>query len=567
MPRHDSLPSIAASERTPLVDQLLGQIERLLEQTRRQAEKIQQLRDEIAVLKGQKAKPKFKPSGMEQGTKPGDETETDTDAEDGEGQANDDAQASSDGKAGRGKRPPPKHAGSSKRNKTEQLPIHETLAVAPSVAVPAGARFKGYRDFIVQDLRIEAHNTCYRLEVWQTPEGAYLLGELPASLNGKHFGAELRRYMLYQYHHCHVTQTLLHEQLREWGIDISVGQIDALLSGGNEAFFAEKDQLLTTGLAVSRYITVDDSGARHQGRNGYVTQIGNDWFAWFASTGSKSRINFLELLHGGDIRYTLNSHALSYLSEEHLPKTPLSRLQAHPQMTMTGTPAWQAHLDALGITSERHRRIATEGALLGGLIDKGFSLDLAIISDGAGQFAILLHALCWVHAERLVHKLIALNDQHRLDQARVRGEIWDLYAELKAYQRAPDPALAPVLEARFEAIFTQKTSFATLNQTLKRLHRHKQKLLLALKRPDIVLHTNGSEGDIRGYVKWRKISSGTRSELGKRCRDSFASLKQTCRKLGLSFWDYLGDRIGGHHSILPLPDIIRGRAAAGGGMP
>jgi hypothetical protein len=102
---------------------------------------------------------------------------------------------------------------------------------------------------------------------------------------------------------------------------------------------------------------------------------------------------------------------------------------------------------------------------------------------------------------------------------------------------------------------------------LKRLHAHKQKLLLVLKRPDIVLHTNGSEGDIRGYVKWRKISGGTRSDLGKRCRDGFASLKKTCRKLGISFWGYLGDRIGRHGEIAPLPDIIRERAAAARAVP
>jgi hypothetical protein len=221
----------------------------------------------------------------------------------------------------------------------------------------------------------------------------------------------------------------------------------------------------------------------------------------------------------------------------------------------------------LGITCERHRRLATEGLLLGGLIEKGFSLDLVIVSDGAGQFAILLHALCWVHAERLVHKLIPLNDQQRQDQARVRGEIWQLYADLKAYRRDPDPASAPALAARFDAIFTQHCAFATLNQTLKRLHAHKEKLLLVLKRPDIVLHTNGSEGDLRGYVKWRKISGGTRSELGKRCRDGFASLKKTCRKLGLSFWDYLGDRIGGYGDIAPLPDLIRERAAAASAVP
>ncbi|NEV65470.1 IS66 family transposase, partial [Thiorhodococcus minor] len=155
-------------------------------------------------------------------------------------------------------------------------------------------------------------------------------------------------------------------------------------------------------------------------------------------------------------------------------------------------------------------------ALLGGLLAKGLSRELAIVSDGAGQFAILLHALCWVHAERLIHKLIPLNERQRQDQARVRDEIWTLYADLKAYQRAPDTAAVADLRTRFETIFSQKTSFATLNQTLKRLKAHQGELLLVLLRPDISLHTNGSENDIRSDVKWRKISGGTRSDLGRR---------------------------------------------------
>lgn len=543
------LPEIPEAEHTPLVELLLAHIERLLEEQRRQAELIGQLRDEIAVLKGEKARPKFKPSGMEQQTEP-ETSEGDADGDTGAGE----------GTGGARKRP-----GSAKRPKTAQLTIHETVGVAPGVELPAGSRFKGYRDFVVQDLRIAAHNTRYRLEVWQTPDGERLVGTLPSDLYGGHFGAELRRYVLYQHHHCQVTQPLLHEQLREWGIDISAGQIDALLSGHTGAFLAEKDRLLTTALEVSRWISVDDSGARHQGRNGYVTHIGNDWFAWFAGTYSKSRINVLQLLQAGERCYTRNAHALEYWSEEGLPAAARRHLQS--LTTITGTPAWEAHLDALGITRERHRRIATEGALLGGLIQMGFSLDLAIISDGAGQFAILLHALCWVHAERLVHKLIPLNDRQRADQARVRGEIWNLYADLKAYRRNPDPALRPGLEARFETIFTQRTSYTTLDRTLKRLHTHKRELLLVLERPDLVLHTNGSEGDIRGFVKWRKISGGTRSDLGKDCRDGFASLKKTCRKLGISFWDYLGDRIKQLGTVPLLPDVIRERALAASATP
>ena len=177
---------------------------------------------------------------------------------------------------------------------------------------------------------------------------------------------------------------------------------------------------MITGLAVSRYITVDDSGARHQGRNGALTRIGSDGFAWFAGIASTSRIDFLQLLYAGEITYTISAHALSYCQEERLPRAPLQRLQAQTPATITGVACWAAHLDALGIERKRHRRIATEGALLGGLIEKGFSLELAIISDGIGQFVILLHALCWVHAERLVHKLTPLNE---LRGARARRDL------------------------------------------------------------------------------------------------------------------------------------------------
>ncbi len=552
MTNRTQYPNIPDAERSPLVDRLLVQIEQLIQENIRQAEIIQQLRDEIAVLKNEKAKPKFKASGMEDKTEQG----ADSDA------APQDDDTLGGNLPGKNKRP-----GSAKRSKTKHLAIHEHINIAPAETLPFGSRFKGYQNFIVQDIKIQPHNTCYRLELWETPDGKWLRGRPPPNLNGRHFGAELRRYVLYQHHHCQVTQPLLHEQLTEWGIEISVGQINALLSGHNEVFFEEKDQLLITGLQVSQSITVDDSGARHKGKNGYVTQIGNEWFAWFSSTYSKSRINFLQLLHAGRVTYRINEHALGYLSEQGLPQEPLRRLEVHLTGEIAEPDCWEQHLDALGIDSERHRRIATEGALLGGLIEKGFSPELAIVSDGAGQFAILLHALCWVHAERLVHKLIPLNDPHRLDQGRVRDEIWKLYASLKAYQRTPDPALALVLEARFDAIFTQRTSFETLNQTLKRLYAHKNELLLVLKRPDIPLHTNGSEGDIRGFVKWRKISGGTRSNLGQRCRDTFASLKKTCRKLGVSFWDYLNDRIEPHAAIPPLPDIVRERALAALAVP
>lgn len=505
-----------------------------MDRVQQQDEEIAALKDEINVLKGEKKRPVFKGSQLDKNTDPN-----------------------------RSSKPPlKKRPGSGKRKKTQKLVIHEDQVIQPEVPVPPGSRFKGYRNFVVQDLNVGIHNTRYRLEHWVTPHNESITGPLPAVLNGQHFGAQLIRYILYQHHHCQVTQPLLLEQLREWGIEISAGQINHLLLHTGEAFHTEKDDLLQAALAASSYVSVDDSSARHQGQNGFVTQIGNDFFGWFQSTGSKSRVNFLELLRAGKTDYHLNEAALLYMKKQTLPEKPFMRLSQLKGTSIADEDAWMKLLDRLSITNPRHRRFATEGALLGSVLRHGLCDHLVIVSDDAGQFDVPLHALCWVHAERLIHKTLALNETHRQEIQWIRRQIWDYYAQLKRYKDRPDKRQKKRLRQRFDEIFTRKTGFATLNRTLKRIHNNKDKLLVVLDRPEIPLHTNGSETDLRDYVKKRKISGGTRSQEGRRCRDTFASLKITCRKLDISFWQYLADRLGiGDQTIPPLPTIITEKAA------
>ncbi len=495
----------------------------------KQSEEIQQLKDEVRVLKGEKKRPVFKPSKLDKETNKDDKKKTNQ----------------SD------KRP-----GSKKRSKNAKLVIHEEKIVEPGQTIPDGSRFKGYRDFVVQDLMIQSHNIRYRLARWVTPDGETLVGQLPNELKGQHFGPQLISYILYQHHHCQVTQPLLLEQLREWQVDISAGEINALLSVDKEDFHREKNGILSSGLSASGHVTVDDSGARHKGKNGYVTHIGNDMFAWFKSTQSKSRLNFLELLCSVEPGYRVNEYAQAYWQKQKLPANPRALLTQHLVDYLGDATAWEAHLDQLGITKKRHRLIATEGALLGHLQHHHRCQDLVIVSDDAGQFNILQHALCWVHTERLIHTMIPLNDNHREDIAKVRDDIWDFYAELKNYKKTPNINKKKQLSKRFDSIFQQKTRYQCLNQTLRRIHANKTELLLVLERPDIPLHTNGSEGDIRDYVKKKKVSGGTRSDLGRQCRDTFISLKKTCRKQKISFWKYLLDRLKQTNDIPWLPDLI-----------
>ena len=160
-----------------------------------------------------------------------------------------------------------------------------------------------------------------------------------------------------------------------------------------------------------------------------------------------------------------------------------------------------------------------------------------------------------------MHKLDTFTDQQRAAQARVRGLIWKFYASLKAYQRKPSQRRAVALRARFDRIFLRRTGFVTLDRLLARLHANKAELLRVLDRPEIPLHTNGSENDIRCYVTRRKVSAGTRSEIGRDCRDAFLSLAKTCDKLGIAVWDYLGSRfkVAGHALIEPLDHYVRAK--------
>ncbi|MEZ5845598.1 MAG: transposase [Geminicoccaceae bacterium] len=214
--------------------------------------------------------------------------------------------------------------------------------------------------------------------------------------------------------------------------------------------------------------------------------------------------------------------------------------------------AFSAHLGELGIDQlDVHPdpvKIATEAALWGSINHHGLLNDTVIVSDGAGQFRVGQHGLCWVHAERLIHKLTGFNDSQRRAIDLVRQLVWWFYADLKAYKRDPEKLRATQLRARFDRIFKRKTGFATLDRLLARLHARKPELLLVLDRPEIPLHTNGSENDIRCHVTKRKISGGTWSDAGRQARDTLLGCMKTCQKLNVSFFQFLGHRLSPCHT-------------------
>jgi hypothetical protein len=486
-------------------------------------------REEIARLKGLKGRPTIRPSGMDKGTEPA--------------------------KPGKGNK---------RRGRGKVMPRVSVVDQVLKVAAPPGSRFKGHEPFLVQDLVLSVRAVRYQRERWVTPDGRTILAPLPDGIDG-HFGPELRRFVLMQYHQGQSTLPRVTALLRSVGVSISNRQLQRLLTDKQDAFISEARDVLRAGLETSSWVSVDDTGARHVGKNGFCTQIGNDRFTWFGTRSSKSRLNFLDLLRAGHSDFVLNDAAYGYMRDRALPAALIAGLAARPETVFADQAAWLAHLDRLGFSALSVTpdpvRIATEGALWGSVQAHKFLRDAVVLSDDAGQFAVGRHALCWVHAERLVHKLDTFTDKHRAAQKHVRGLIWDFYADLKAYRLRPSQRRSLALRVRFDRIFRRRTGFVTLDRLLARLHANKAELLRVLDRPEIPLNTNGSENDIRCQVIRRKVSAGTRSDIGRDCRDTFLALAKTCAKQGIAVWDYLGSRlkVPGSIAIQRLEHYVRGQ--------
>ena len=452
-----------------------------------------------------------------------------------------------------------------KRSKLKDLRIDHTEVLQPD-EIPAGARSLGYKNFIIQELRFEPVNIRYRRARYQLPDGQVIIASRPEHLRGQ-FGPNLRCFVLHQYYHNQVTEPLLRQQLADLEISISTRQISRMLTEGHEAFHQEKDQLLPTAREISQYFQADDTTARHQGRNGHTLHIGNDFFASFVTTDSKSRLNFLEVLRTPYSDYVLGGDGLFYLECSGFPRRQHARLESLLEgqgWIWEQAADWEQQLNEWQITHPDHRRTLTEAALWGSLMHHELYFHQPLLSDDAGQFKLLgyAHGLCWLHAERHVARLIPLSPREQRAYDRTRDAIWHYYQRLKAYREQPTPRKRQHLERSFDRLFLSRTGWEELNQALRTIHHKKDELLLVLEHPELPLHNNLSESDIRQFAKMRKISGSTRSENGRRCRDTFLSLKTTCRKLHVSFWRFLQDRIQGLKALPPLPELIRRAAQA-----
>jgi hypothetical protein len=486
-----------------LVSDLVGKIDRLeqeVEQLRLDNSNLrldnQALKDEIARLKHLPPRPPFKSSGMEKATQP---------------------------------QPPKPGQRPGRGAKRDRI----TREITIRAEVPPGSRFKGYKTVVRRDLVLAAEVMRYKRERWLTPKGQTLIAPLPEGITSG-FGPGVRRFCLALHTQGQVTTERLTDLLNGTGLSISKREVVRLLTSDLELFEREDRAVLQAGLVSSPYITVDDTGARHARRPGVTTQISGERFCVFRTGRLKSRLNFLSLLRGGHEDYVVNEAAV------------IARLAAHPDQVFGSQMDWLQHLlrCSINIFDRPLLQTLNEAATWGAIRHHGLMDNTVVVSDDAGQFRVARHALCWVHAERHLEKLMPASTKQAQAVELVRETIWCFYRGLKLWKQSPTPGAEASFRRQFNRIFSQRTGYKELDELLARLARRKAELLRVLERPEIPLHTNASENDLRAWLIKRKISGGTMSADGRVSRDVMLGLSKTCRKLGLSFFTYLGDRLG-----------------------
>jgi hypothetical protein len=519
--------------------QLLNLVETLASDNRDLREENQRLRDENNRLKGEQGKPKIKPNRP----------------------ASPPAATNHSSERERHKRQEWK-----KGRKVEHIQVNreQVLHVDPA-QLPADAEFKGYDDVIVQDIEIKTDNVLFHKEkFYSASERKAYLAELPCGYAGQ-FGPGVKALTIVLYHAANMSEPKVSEFFEFVGLHISEGEVSNLLIKDQDEFHAEKEAVYTAGLRSSPWQHFDETGTRVNGVNEHCHTICNPLYTAYVTTAKKDRLAVLEaLLNGRALTFRLNAEAYRWLDPVGLPASVLAALQQLPQDQALNEPDFTQRLAVALPTlgSQARRRVLEAAAVAAYHAQQEFPIVDLLVCDDADQFKRLTDelALCWIHDARHYKKLNPVVPHHRKLLDSFSGQYWDLYDDLLTYRQAPTAEDAARLSHQFDELFATKTGYADLDDRIAKTQAKKDALLMVLKHPELPLHNNPAELAARRRVRKRDVSFGPRTEDGKKAWDTFMTLADTAKKLGVSFYRYVYDRVAQANQVPQLADLITERA-------
>jgi len=528
---HIELGKIIDEKMRELVQGLLNFIEQLSSKLREAQAENQRLRDENNRLKGEQGKPEIKGKV---------ETGKDHSSEKERGKAR-------------------------KRQAKKKVNIvidrDEVVHVDQSI-LPGDAIFKGYEESVVQDILLKTDNVRFLKEKYYSPSlGRAYLAEMPSGYAGQ-YGPGVKALVLAFYHGGLMSEPKIIEFFENVGVQISKGTISNLLLKGHEDFHAEKEAVYEAGLASSSYQHIDDTPTRVNGQNHSCHIVCNPLYTAYFTKPGKDRLSVLDVLRQGRKRaYLLNAEAMAHLASMPFSKATWKALAEWRSETVMEEEVFLHELDThLPILNKQHRGAVLSAAAVAAYhAERGVSIVQTLVCDDAPQFKWLTRwlALCWVHEGRHYKKLEPVVALHQGLLKDFLTRFWTYYDQLLDYRQRPTATDAARLEAEFDVLFGTLSGYAELDKRMATTRAHKDSLLLVLKFPELPLHNNPAELGARGRVRKRDVSFGPRTEEGRRAWDTFMTLAATTKKLKISFYEYVCDRILKKNAIPPLSKLIQ----------
>jgi len=516
---------------------VLNLVEGVKQENDQLRETVQQLRDEISRLKGEQGKPDIKPDKKK-------------------GERNDHSSEKE-------RRTPKKWK---KGSKLDKIKINrEQILHVDKSELPADAEFKGYEQAIIQDLKIETDNIRFLKEKYYSPsEKKTWLAPLPAGYKGE-FGPHVRSLVVTLYYATNASEPKIIELLLHMGIFISKGQVSNILTKKNEPWHAEKDEIYQAGLNSSRWQHIDDTGTGVGGENHYCHIVGNPLYTAYFTRPRKDRLTIIKVLQNlSQAQFLFNSQTKQWLKAFKVTKQARRLIEKWPQNEWLTNEQVEERIerDISHLNKQQKARILEAAALTAYHAQTTMPILEALMSDDAPQFKWLTEeqALCWVHDGRHYKKLTPYVAYHQQLLADFRGKYWKYYAKLEQYRAFPNEAAAAQLRQEFDALFSTVTGYEELDKRIAQTKAKKEQLLLALKYPEMPLHNNPAELGARQRVRKRDVSFGPRTEDGVQAWDTFMTLAETSKKLGVSFYAYIHDRISESYALPNLAEMIRQHA-------
>ena len=392
---------------------------------------------------------------------------------------------------------PKKHT---KSSKNESIKIdREEILEYPLELLPADAQFKGYEEVIVQDITLTTNNVLFRKQKYYSPsEGKTYLAELPNGYKGE-FGPGIKALVVSLYYGGNMTQGKLLEFLEDIGISISAGHLSNRVLKG--------------------------------------------------------------LQNQQELEFILNPLTFSLLETFQLPIKWKNSLKLLPQETVFNSTQFNTLLDNYlpKLGSQQRIRVLEAAAIAYYHQQTDWPVVHTLVCDDAPQFKLLTDdlALCWVHEGRHYKKLSPLVACHQEALDKFLDDFWDYYRDLLAYRDSPSEQTAEKLQFEFCQLFGTNSGYQQLDERKQLTAAKMSELLRVLEHPELPLHNNPAELAARTMVQRRNISYATQTTEGTKAWDTFMSLVATTRKLGISFFEYVRERISEAGKIPSLATIIR----------